>query len=453
MKRLVCGILMVATMMGCLCGCSLWEEETLEPKTGGAMVVIVGRHANARMYSKEMISNYVLSKIDDCTTITKQGSKYVADVNVSIIVSDGDPMVTEIMYRGKTISLHFERNNVSNLLNDLDDAKFYLEEFLMSDDLRADDPEVDLPAAISEASLILHNEPTDEKYMVILDTGIVTAGYVNMNELNIQKGTIDEVLDQLAEGAYPDLNGIQVSFYGIGNVGTGQNDAVCKDSVFRKRLVNFWTAYFSRCADICPLTNTLQFVNSNGVEMIHDEEAAAGEKNYPKVSNVPFVISQNTLEKDDTISDPGDDVITMNSLELDFKANSWQFNNEEKAREELRSYGQTFAYLKEQGEKIYVVGSIAKTKPTTNRTESEVSRKRAEAVKKLIVSEYGIAADLVVVIDGGSREFTWRDAKEFPDGTEASRDPAAMQKNRLVAIIPESLSEAVAELKDANLIN
>ena len=451
LKRVIGGILLGALLLGCLCGCSLVEETKLDPKEGEAMVIIAGRHANARMYTEEMVSQYVISKIDDCTTIEQNGEKYSADINIKVVVSDGDPVETQITYRGNPFSLHFERNDPFNLQSDLEDAKTVIKEFLMSEDLRADDPEVDLPAAISEAALILRNNPGVKNQIVIFDTGIVTDGFLDMTKLDIQQGTVDEVLDQLSEGAFPDLEGIDVSFYGIGNIATGQTD-VTRDTVFQKRLINFWKGYFSRCAPKSPLNHTLQFANAQGTEMIHDEESEEG---YPKVSNVPFVLSENQLkEVEDTVDDPTEPLppVAFNSLELDFKPRQWVFNDEAKARKALRGYEETFKALANNQETIYVVGSIAKPKPTTDRENSEVSQKRAEAVKDLLVSEYGIDADQIVVIDGGSRTFTWRNAVEFPDGTEKSKDTTAMQKNRVVAIIPESVTSAVNELKNYGLV-
>lgn len=451
LKRMIGGILLVALMLGCLCGCELFVSEPMEEKDGAAMVVIAGRHANARMYTEEMVREYVLSQIDDCTTIKKDGDKYVADIKIKVIVSDGDPAECQITYREKPYSLHFERSDPFNLRNDLEDAETVIEEFLMSEDLRADDPEVDLPAAISEAALILRNNPGVKNRIVILDTGIVTAGFADMNELNIQEGTVDEVLDQLSEGAFPDLEDIEVYFYGIGNIATGQTD-VTRDTVFQKRLINFWKGYFSRCASESPLKHTLQFAYSQGTEMIHDEESEGG---YPKVSNVPFRFSENQIKEPESGEEtPAEPLppMSFNSLELDFKPNSWEFNNEANARKALKGYEETFKALQNSSDKIYVVGSIAKPKPTTDRETSEVSQKRAEAVKNLIESEYGIDAGRIVVIDGGSRVFSWRNAVEFPDGTENSRDTAAMQKNRVVAIIPESVTSAVNELKNYGLI-
>ena len=73
-------------------------------------------------------------------------------------------------------------------------------------------------------------------------------------------------------------------------------------------------------------------------------------------------------------------------------------------------------------------------------------------IKDLLVSEYGLDPARIVVIDAGTTVFSWRCSVEYPDGTEASRDNGAMQKNRVVAIIPESDAACMAELRNAGLV-
>ena len=58
------------------------------------------------------------------------------------------------------------------------------------------------------------------------------------------------------------------------------------------------------------------------------------------------------------------------------------------------------------------------------------------------MNRYSVPDDRIEIIDAGTTPFSWRNADEFPDGTAASYDMAAAQKNRVVAIISENSSLA-----------
>lgn len=448
MKRITKMLLVVMVVILCFCGCEALAGEPFEPREGDAMVIIAGRHANARMYTEDVLEDTVGRLIDKCITTYRDGESYCARVNIKVIVSDGNPEQVPITYKGEEVPMRIESLDSDILMDKVNDTKNYITQFLMSEDLKADDEEVDLLAAISEASIILKAKPGVENHLIILDTGIVTAGPMNMRTLDIQSGTVDEVLSDLAEGAFCDLNDINVQFIGLGNVATGQTAEFRKDSVVIDRLVNLWTAYFVECADSNPLVEEIKFAEAEGVEMIHDEESDLG---YPHVSNVVFKLSEN--KNGNRTEDGGGTSLVINSLELKFKKNDWVFENEENAREALRGYGVTFEYLKNSNDKIYVVGSIAMTKYNTPKKTSDISKKRAEAVKGLIVSEYGIDPERIIVIDAGTTEFSWRNGKEFPDGPREHGDPGEMQKNRVVAIIPESDEEYMKELREKEYVD
>ena len=63
----------------------------------------------------------------------------------------------------------------------------------------------------------------------------------------------------------------------------------------------------------------------------------------------------------------------------------------------------------------------------------------------MLINDYAVPADRIVVIDAGTTEFSWRNANEFSSGS-LTQDPAEAQKNRVVAIISDN-SPLVEELK------
>ena len=456
MKKWISLICLLALIVGCCSGCSIFFPEDTggwELRQGDAMVLIAGLHANARRYTEEQYRLYIEDTLRKCVTIEQTNSGYEATVNFSVVISDGEPSVHEVTYREAPYSLRFERQGLSKLSEDIEDTLYVIREFLLSDSLRADDPEVDLAAAINEAALILRNTPNvNKKHLVIWDTGIVTKGYLNMNptELDIQSASVDSVIESLSPGAFQDLDGIEVSFYGLGNVASGQTD-MGRDTVFQTRLEDFWTAYFAKCG----VQVEMNYFQESGTAMIYD---AVAPNSYPAVSNVPFVFSENSEiiiidEKEDGKTEVTlDEPVTFQENEINFEPGCAEFKKGTDPVTVMRSYQSVWDALKESNQTIYVVGSIAKVKPTSNNPDSEVSEERAAVVKEMIKVHFGIPADRIVAVNAGTTVLSWRDAIEFPDGTEASKDLEAQAKNRVVGIILEGSKEE-AELRDLGLIS
>ena len=456
-KRLMVLSLLTALMATLLCGCMFSDlfssGEEFTPKQGDAVVILAGRHANARMYTENQLKDTVLQKLDDCVTYYMDGEKYCADIHVYVLVTDGEPELVPITWKGQEVPLRYMRNDPVQLYDDVEDTKAILLEFLMSEELKADDEEVDLQAAIAEGATILRNADCVNRYMYIFDTGIVTKGYMDMQKLDIQNGTVDDVISRIHPGAFPNLDGIQVSFYGLGNVGLGQNDRFRKDDQVVNRLVNLWTAFFGMCVENgdYPLVNDIKLAPSEGLEMIYTEDGSTG---YPRVSNVGFVIGENASAPEQE-SVPGtetlDTGIVIPTSELSFKPSSSQFHSEDDAMAALNSFAADFGKLQNNDDLIYVVGSIAQVDINYKQLTSDISRGRAEAVKELMVAKYGFDPERIIVIDAGTRKFTWRSAEEFPGGTQSSWNETNAQKNRVVAIIPAS-SDWVVELQNEGLV-
>lgn len=415
------------------------EKEEKVKEKDIALVIIAGRHANANMYTKDMlIEANVKNMIKDAIKLYQdEDGKYCAKGQVYVIVSDGYPTEATIEFDQKIdLSGYLEcRNNTEKgrklRVNQMVDG---IMDFLTSKDLMADDEEVDLLAALGEAQVILENSDAKEKKILVLDTGVNTTGYFDMSVIDIQKGTPNEVIDSLPDGAIPNLKGTNVQFVNLGNVAKPQVD-LRKDSSFKKQLTSVWANIIKRSGG--RLEKNLTFTKSKGKPMIYSED----NKGYPYVKTIEF-------RKAETVSNKP---VPLPTSALGFKANSAEFKDEAQAINVITSRTTDLMnYLNENpNEKIYVVGSIAKDSQDLNKPSSVISANRANKVAEVLVNKCKLPANRIVTIDAGTTKFTWRDKEEYPNG---KLNVANQESNRIVMIIPESYTREVQELKDAKYI-
>ena len=198
-----------------------------------ATIIVVGRHANANMFS-DVYYNEILKYIEEA---------YKSGGYVRIIVSDGNPRQDENnkfvfypsdepdrMERPRAIRMEAER----------------IVEALKNEEIRAKSPENSLLEALHAAERVLNElelaakgekefKQIGKSKIIILDTGIVTAGVLDFTANGIDKFNFnfssDEEIVELATGIadrlnssrqLPDLKGADVDFIGICDVAPPQ---------------------------------------------------------------------------------------------------------------------------------------------------------------------------------------------------------------------------------------
>lgn len=422
-----------------------------------ALVIIVGRHANANMYTIDMLDN-VRELIAKSIVETKSSTGYTAKAQVSVIISDGNPKVVTIdtdILNSKEVSNRANLNTekiVDNVIA-----------FLFSDDLRADDEEVDLLGAISEAQKILNADKTSEHHILILDTGITTAGYLDMRSYNLSEMECFDIIEAIRKGI-PNLNPnnykTYVTFWGLGNVAGKQSPL--NDIELENKLVELWREIIVETAK-GELTDDLCYSASMGEPMLYFETPTEDDPGYKYVSPVVFPTSTtltidrmplNMWNKDFNVENEEPEKLgvefLLDSQTLGFKPNSTLFRDNDQVTQVSNAInGQLTDYLNNTKNKIYVVGSIAKTAPDKSQKTDEISGGRAQAVADLLIS-LGAPEERIIVIDAGVTEFSWRNAVEFPDGFTC--DPVAQQENRVVVIIGEN-SEKLDQLIEKGYVD
>lgn len=462
MKRKFFTVLLAVLLAMLLSSCGMSTKDF--EKEGNNLVIILNNHANARRYTEQIVNRDIKPLLMDAITYDCSGSDYTATLNVSIIIADGRP-VSEVITRTykeeiKELELTETATYAEKAVREGEDMVDKVIDFILESDLRAVEEGTNLPSALAEAARILNAAPGAQNHIYIYDTGVVTEGKFAMGtdegQLNIQKGTAEEVLDRVDPGAFPVLEDIYVHFYGIGDVCVGQKDMREYDqSDFETCFLNFWTEFFERCGvdqDHLNDGKALTYAATGHVSlsMLWDVEENA----YPYVRNVPFYVTPNPVvndgEGEGEDSQPEEKLpINLSASELGgFKGDSAEFKHPEQARAALQSY---YEYaLKEVAEhpelKIYVVGSRAITVEGQNFKDDPTSRKRAIAISELLQEMFGISAEQIVEIDAGVQRFSWSsEAKEFVNGV---KDPAAQAEHRVVTLIPDTENNAsrIAEL-------
>lgn len=413
-----------------------------------SLVIIIGRHANAGKPTDEMIKTAKGLILKSYTAPLKEAEdNWCSTANVSIIVSDGFPTPVKIPKDLLTISGLPYKQNVE------DDIDLYAEsitQLLMSDEIKADNTEVDLIQALEQARILLKGK--ENKYILILDTGITTTGYFDMRKINIMDGQPVEVVNRIPQEQLPDLSGITVIFEGLGNVPgdetNGQTKTFSKNQKAKKALKAVWMELLENRCKATLFGNNIGEATSG-----EDQPYTEDEGGYPYVSTVAFlaplppesvVPSASPITKNEEVPSPIEEIFNTTTF---FKGDSTEFVDPDGASAILFATAEKVRdFLNDErvaNEKIYVIGSIANTSENLQVTTSKYSDGRANTVAnelKRLLKDTGVDINRIVPIDAGTTVFSWRNTNEF-DSNGAWQDPLA-QKNRVVAILSSNSEKA-----------
>lgn len=457
-------LILVLSMSAC------GAEEDLGDK-GIALVMILGKHGNANWDDETLRSaKEYMERAFTC----KKDKGWTATGNVSVIVCDGMPTKASFVVANDGrqmdfLDISFKERKIAAInsgiskwadvvidMMDFDGATFGESSF----SLRADDSEVDLLGAISEAQAILNNnkyKDATEKHILIIDSGISTAGAFNMCDIPLigkadgEMVIAENVVSKIPETGFPDLDGIKVTFWGLGNVANPQM-SISKDNELRTMLEDIWTMIIR---DKCKgeLTEEIKFSETSGMPM---EWNADGSGDYPMVTPIDFTrpvpVSQVTMpnmpeaETSAPSSEPPEPSEPFTSTKLGFIEDTADFIDEDATMKVLSSRALAMReFLRDNpDEKVFVVGSIARIERDRNYENPNadyppyLSQSRAKAVADVLIKRYGINEASLVAVGAGVIEFSWRNADEFAQGKDFEEEAA---KNRVVNIFTEGSGE------------
>lgn len=336
-------ILVGATFTGCSGKVS--NEETCNT------VYIVGRHANAQppAINNSTIESSVQSAIDNNTLL-------------SVIELDGNPSVEKdnrfTFNLKKNVSSTIKKKYVSKMTNKV------IECF---DNLTPKVAEVDILKAIEIAANELNSSDANTdyaKHIVVYSTGVQTTGLIDMTKFNIlsSKETVDEVIEQLsAKQALPNLEGITIDWYNLNQVSDEQKELTAEMEANNEYL---WGTLIAKAG--------------GKVDFKSDNATADDRTNYDVgVSVVPVIEDSLNVQEYNK-----DSSVVFTTDEIAFKSDSVEFVDEKQASQAVTKIINYMLYNKDYN--LLLAASTA-TVPPQNKCES-FSKKRAEAVKSLIIS-------------------------------------------------------------------
>lgn len=347
MKKIIALVLALMLVGATFTGCSgkVSNEETSNT------VYIVGRHANAQppAINNSTIESSVQSAIDNNTLL-------------SVIELDGNPIVEKdnrfTFNLKKNVSSTIKKKYVSKMTNKV------IECF---DNLTPKVAEVDILKAIEIAANELNSSDANTdyaKHIVVYSTGVQTTGLIDMTKFNIlsSKETVDEAIEQLsAKQALPNLEGIAIVWYNLNQVSGEQKELTSEMEANNEYL---WETLISK--------------SGGKVDFKSDNVTADNTTNYEVgVSVVP--VTEDSLNIEEYNKDSS---VVFTTDEIAFKSDSVEFVDEEQASQAVMKIVNYMLYNKDYN--LLLAASTA-TVPPQNKCES-FSKKRAEAVKSLIIS-------------------------------------------------------------------
>lgn len=241
-------------------------------------------------------------------------------------------------------------------------------------------PETDLISAISLASRMLSAGTADTKVMVIRHSGVNTAASLPMQDIDLLNSDPAKLLDQLdAAAMLPQLNGVAVEFYGLGDVAGSQGTLSAQQVQWLK---SFWQGFFDRTgaanvtlhSDI--VSGDALTVNGHTVTPL----AVAGAPTFIKVS----------------------------TEQVAFQPDSTTFLDEAAARKALNGLAEQ---LKGTSTHYIVAGSTAHVDNASREGAQALSLARAQAVRDVLVVA-GVPADQITCLGLGNEPTSVRSANE-----------------------------------------
>lgn len=428
MKSLRYGFYMIILCCIVLCntGC---EKTDVSEMTPTALIILAGNHANSCCFDVELSG-----------TISEVYSSFG---NIGIVVVDGVP---EPLYEkdhtnfvGCYSADYLSESKEQYITNDAFWEKdyFYPQIKKLTGELnvcQADDPEVNTLEALHTAVEMLNTIENSmgtsiKKEIIVLDTGVCTEGAVNFQnseylellsyeemlcENDAMKDKVDElILDLNRRAEIPNLEGISVTWYGIGEVSEPQEPL---SRVRNQNLQYIWGELLTK-AGASP-SNKINADEKYGifVTVSTHESMTSGQYVTPII-----------LDKDcgDVVEKP-----ELPKAEVYFQANKDELLFPEKIDDTLEPY--ITAFQKNEGCRILLIGKTS----SYNGGSVELSQKRTERVKKAMIKN-GISEESIITIGVGyNLEFCKNDS---PKG-EFEEEIAKM--NRSVIILQYDSQEA-----------
>ena len=241
-------------------------------------------------------------------------------------------------------------------------------------------PETDLISAISLASRMLSAGTADNKVLIIRHSGVNTAvASLPMQDLDLLNSDPAQLLDQLdAAAMLPQLNGVAVEFYGLGDVAGSQGTLSAQQVQWLK---SFWQAFFDR----------------TGATVTFHSDIVSGEAMTENGHKVTPLASAGTPT-----------FVKVSTEQVAFQPDSTAFLDGNAAHAALSALA---AQLKAAPASYIVAGSTAEVDNASRDGAQALSLARAQTVRDELVAN-GVPADRLTCVGLGNEQTSVRSANE-----------------------------------------
>lgn len=371
MAALLAGALTAAV----LTGCSMFPSQTEQPTATDTVLLMTQGDGMPALNKDEDVEEFL-----SCVNTTLGGS-------ASLVITDGNPQVIG--------PVRFDEEKANSVQQEKTDKKKSAEVAEMVKSAAASTPETDLISALSLSARLAASGTAEDKQIVIRHSGVNTADSLPMQELDLVSSDITDLIDQLdAEALIPDLQGVKIHFFGLGDV-AGSQQALSKKQV--KWLQSFWQSFFER----------------SGAEVTFHADIVSGNALTNGHSVTPVTPAE------------GVNFVKFSSKKVEFKPDSDDFLDEETARSAI---AEVVAQMKEGSAHYIIAGSTAKVDNPTQDGPARLSLLRAQAVRQVLV-DAGVDAERLTCVGLGNEVTSVRDMQE-----EAN--------NRAVYLVAEGQAQA-----------
>lgn len=400
-------IIAVVSLMLCFCilfsGCG---DETVTPIDikQTEICILLGKTANVKELDTKNFEEIFLDAAYSQSTC-------------SIIVLDGTPEEISLKYEFPEIKSKLEDNRREHAKSNVDE----LNDKISS--LKPDSEEIDIIKGLKTAEKALASKES-KRELIIYSSGLSTSGILNFAErpdlLYKNPTEIVETLEE--EDAIPDLSGINVIWYGLGNVAEPQKELSYTEE---ENLKNVWNEILEACN-----VNVTEETFVDVVSLSNEEENL--NINYPRVSVVEL------LDSDDCIW-------SLDEETIGFVANSAEFLDREATTKKLVPYANLMI---SSNKNFYIIGSTA-TYGNYNNCIA-LSQERAQAIKDVLI-ELNVPEDSIEIFGVGQEnlggEYNWR-VNDLDNNQNLIESEA--KKNRKVMIIDATSNAGKDFINDWN---
>lgn len=272
--------------------------------------------------------------------------------------------------------------------------------------LRPQAPECDILKAINISADNLADRG-GVKSLVIMDSGLSTTGLLDFRSADVASLRIDEIIGALqSKKAIPNLEGVDVSWYGMGQTTDPQIEP---SSEYKYVLEELWTAI-------------LKEAGAKSVHIAREslEDVELDRSDFPKVSPVDCKLEESIIA---SLDEP----MVFGQEKIKFKSDSAELLTNKKDVEARLKPIVDFMNENSQ-EKILLAGTTAKY--GSQKSCEDLSLKRCETIKTILVS-MGIEETRIRLLGlGYENPFYQNDLK-----SDGSQDEVLAVKNRTVIVM------------------